>query len=162
MRTQHPIACLEGAAVLHIQRLKHHAACRYHLARKQIPSLHGPAAGVKLELFIFDPFPLTTAFALLEVARCDEFAPVKNAEGAGISDTPSTARAAVLELHSRCAPFLPPSVAIHVQAVQAVNHSVAVQVPRQLPSGRRRLQLQLAGRQGRLMHDVTTAQACSP
>ena len=43
-----------------------------------------PVPGVKLELFIFDTFPLAgSATALVEVARAEEFAPVKNAPGAG-------------------------------------------------------------------------------
>ncbi len=53
----------------------------YHIARKKIPSKDGPVAGVKLELFIFDPFPIASSFALLEVDRATEFAPVKNAPG---------------------------------------------------------------------------------
>lgn len=56
-------------------------------------------AGIKLELFIFDPFPTATRPALLEVDRAAEFAPVKNAPGAA-TDSPDTARAAVLKLHS--------------------------------------------------------------
>lgn len=58
--------------------------------------------GVKLELFIFDSFPLAERCALLEVRRGDEFAPVKNAPGAA-ADSPDTARAATLALHTRCA-----------------------------------------------------------
>lgn len=72
----------------------------YHVARKRIPSTlaaggaadgaagggvgsTGSMAGVKLELFIFDTFPLAgAATALVEVARDEEFAPVKNAPGA--------------------------------------------------------------------------------
>ena len=73
---------------------------RYHLARKQIPSLGGKVAGVKLELFIFDAFPWAEHTALLEVARAEEFAPVKNAPGSA-TDSPDTARAAILALHRR-------------------------------------------------------------
>ena len=60
--------------------------------------------GVKLELFIFDSFPLAERCALLEVRREDEFAPVKNAPGAA-ADSPDTARRAMLALHTRRAVF---------------------------------------------------------
>ena len=53
----------------------------YHISRKTIPSQHGPLPGVKLELFIFDTFPLAASTALVEVSRPAEFAPVKNAPG---------------------------------------------------------------------------------
>ena len=56
--------------------------------------------GVKLELFIFDTFPLAENVALLEVRRDEEFAPVKNAPGSA-ADSPDTARAAILALHQR-------------------------------------------------------------
>jgi UDP-N-acetylglucosamine pyrophosphorylase len=50
--------------------------------------------GCKLESFIFDVFPLADSMAVLEVAREDAFAPVKNGPGAA-SDSPETALAAV-------------------------------------------------------------------
>lgn len=53
--------------------------------------------GIKLELFIFDTFPMAAKVALLEAPRAQQFAPVKNAVGA---DSPATAREAVLRLHS--------------------------------------------------------------
>ncbi|GFR44147.1 hypothetical protein Agub_g5314 [Astrephomene gubernaculifera] len=72
----------------------------YHVARKRIPSLAGPVPGVKLELFIFDTFGAAgDKTALVEVERREEFAPVKNAPGAA-TDSPDTARAAVLSLHA--------------------------------------------------------------
>ena len=58
------------------------------------------AQGVKLELFIFDTFPMAQRVALMEVARDSEFAPVKNAPGSA-SDSPDTARLAILSLHQR-------------------------------------------------------------
>lgn len=81
----------------------------YHLARKAIPFAHQdtgatttPAApnGIKLESFIFDVFPASQRMAALEIAREDEFAPVKNAPGAA-DDSPDTARALVLAQHAR-------------------------------------------------------------
>jgi UDP-N-acetylglucosamine/UDP-N-acetylgalactosamine diphosphorylase len=73
----------------------------YHVAHKKIPffdkeshSTITPSAvnGVKLELFIFDVFPLADSWVVMEVSREDEFAPVKNAPNSG-SDSPDTARA---------------------------------------------------------------------
>lgn len=66
----------------------------YHVARKKIPCRGAPGAGVagvKLELFIFDTFPSAERFALMEVARADEFAPVKNAPGAHAACTDAPA-----------------------------------------------------------------------
>uniref|UniRef100_A0A7R9V7G0 UDP-N-acetylglucosamine diphosphorylase n=1 Tax=Chlamydomonas euryale TaxID=1486919 RepID=A0A7R9V7G0_9CHLO len=78
------------------------AGSAYHVARKKIPSKDGPVSGIKLERFIFDPFPLADAgkVVVMEVERAAEFAPVKNAPGSQ-SDSPDTARAAVLALHRR-------------------------------------------------------------
>lgn len=56
--------------------------------------------GIKLELFIFDVFPMADCVGLMEVAREEQFAPVKNAPGSTV-DSPDTARAAVLKLHAR-------------------------------------------------------------
>lgn len=73
---------------------------QYHIAHKKIPSKDGPVQGVKLELFIFDTFPMAQQVTLMEVARDSEFAPVKNAPGSA-SDSPDTARHAILSLHQR-------------------------------------------------------------
>jgi UDP-N-acetylglucosamine/UDP-N-acetylgalactosamine diphosphorylase len=75
------------------------AACRHHIARKHIQSAHGAVPGVKLEQFIFDPFCTVKRACLFEVERSAEFAPVKNASGPGVTDSPATARAALLALH---------------------------------------------------------------
>lgn len=72
---------------------------RYHIAHKTIPSKDGPVKGVKLELFIFDTFPLAQRAALLEVQREHQFAPVKNAPGTG-KDDPDTARGLNLAQHA--------------------------------------------------------------
>lgn len=71
----------------------------YHIARKQIPSFNGKVPGIKLELFIFDAFPMADVTALMQIKREEEFAPVKNAPGS-TSDSPDTARAAILALHT--------------------------------------------------------------
>lgn len=72
----------------------------YHVAQKSIPSVDGPVPGIKLELFIFDSFPLAKRALLVEVKREDEFSPVKNAPGSA-TDSPETARASILSLHGR-------------------------------------------------------------
>lgn len=74
----------------------------YHVANKKIPHADPTTGetvkpsspnGIKLEQFVFDIFPQVSLakFASLEVARHDEFSPVKNGPGAG-EDCPETAR----------------------------------------------------------------------
>jgi len=77
----------------------------YHAAEKKIP--HLDASGLlirpeapnayKFELFMFDLFPRAAGMAVLEVAREDEFAPVKNKSGA---DSPQSAAELLLNLHT--------------------------------------------------------------
>lgn len=71
----------------------------YHIAKKKIPYFDSESDetvtpvtnnGIKLELFIFDVFPLSERMAVLEVERSEEFAPVKNSSGA---DSPDSAKA---------------------------------------------------------------------
>lgn len=77
----------------------------WHLARKKIAHVD-PATGqdlsdrfgCKYERFIFDAFPAASGMSVLRVLRQDEFAPVKNAQGA---DSPQTARDAITNLHAR-------------------------------------------------------------
>ena len=76
-------------------------ACRYHIARKQIPSQDGPVQGIKLEQFIFDVFSLAESPLLMEVRRTEEFAPVKNADALGQADCPATARNMIMSLHRK-------------------------------------------------------------
>ena len=82
--------------------------CKVYVTECQHRVKTKPAArqGIKLELFIFDSFPLAEHCALLEVRREDEFAPVKNAPGAA-ADSPDTARRATLALHTRRAVLRP-------------------------------------------------------
>ncbi|KAI0253210.1 UDP-N-acetylglucosamine diphosphorylase [Lactifluus subvellereus] len=81
----------------------------FHIARKKIPHASLPDGapvkptkpnGMKLEMFVFDVFPYTTGFAVLEVARTDEFSPLKNAPGTG-ADDPETSRRDLLAQHRR-------------------------------------------------------------
>jgi len=81
----------------------------YHIARKKIPHVDissgelikpAKANGMKLEMFVFDVFPFTKRFAVLEVSRSEEFSPLKNAPGTG-SDDPETSRNDLLSQHKR-------------------------------------------------------------
>ncbi|KAL0951609.1 hypothetical protein HGRIS_008289 [Hohenbuehelia grisea] len=81
----------------------------FHIARKKIPHVDLETGqvvkptkpnGMKLELFVFDVFPHTERFAVLEVARSEEFSPLKNAPGTG-SDNPETSRRDLLSQHKR-------------------------------------------------------------
>lgn len=80
----------------------------FHIARKKIPYVDNEGTvikpskpnGMKLELFIFDVFPFTKRFAVLEVARNEEFSPLKNAPGTG-SDDPGTSCRDLLAQHRR-------------------------------------------------------------
>nr|CAD1834542.1 unnamed protein product [Ananas comosus var. bracteatus] len=93
----------------------------YHLAEKKIPSIHGYTAGLKLEQFIFDAFAYSPSTALFEVLREEEFAPVKNANGATY-DTPDSARLMLLRLHSRwvvaAGGFITHSVPLYLTGVE--------------------------------------------
>lgn len=82
----------------------------FHIAKKKIPFLDEQGEfvkpsepnGIKLEQFIFDVFPSVelSKFGCLEVERCDEFSPLKNADGAK-NDTPTTCREAVLRMGTK-------------------------------------------------------------
>lgn len=81
----------------------------FHIARKKIPTIDlktgevvkpSKPNGMKLELFVFDVFPFTKRFAVLEVARNEEFSPLKNAPGTG-ADDPGTSRRDLLAQHKR-------------------------------------------------------------
>jgi UDP-N-acetylglucosamine/UDP-N-acetylgalactosamine diphosphorylase len=93
----------------------------YHLAEKKIPSIHGYAMGLKLEQYIFDAFSYSPSTALFEVLREEEFAPVKNANGASY-DTPDSAKLMLLRLHSRwvvaAGGFLTHSVPLYMTGVE--------------------------------------------
>ncbi|KAF8585107.1 UDP-N-acetylglucosamine diphosphorylase [Ramaria rubella] len=81
----------------------------FHIARKKIPHVDlesgqsvkpTKANGMKLELFVFDVFPFTHEFNVLEVERNEEFSPLKNAPGTG-SDDPETSRKDLLSQQRR-------------------------------------------------------------
>lgn len=78
----------------------------FHIARKKISSVNlengeqGKIDGMKLEMFVFDVFPFAEQFAVLEVARNEEFSPLKNAPGTK-SDNPQTSRHDLLTQQKR-------------------------------------------------------------
>lgn len=83
----------------------------HHLARKKIPYIDTEkgetikpekANGIKLELFVFDVFPMLKLdkFASMEVKREDEFSPLKNAKGTG-EDDPDTSKHDILNQGKR-------------------------------------------------------------
>ncbi|KAI0094431.1 nucleotide-diphospho-sugar transferase [Irpex rosettiformis] len=81
----------------------------FHIARKKIPYVDQATGqtvkptkpnGMKLEMFVFDVFPFTKQFSVLEVARNEEFSPLKNAPGTG-SDDPETSRRDLLAQQKR-------------------------------------------------------------
>ncbi|PSR78716.1 hypothetical protein PHLCEN_2v7305 [Hermanssonia centrifuga] len=81
----------------------------FHIARKKIAHVDLESGklvkptkpnGMKFEMFVFDVFPFTKRFAVLEVARNEEFSPLKNAPGTG-SDDPDTSRRDLLAQQQR-------------------------------------------------------------
>ena len=80
----------------------------FHIAQKAVKhfdpvsqtvvSANGALNALKFERFIFDALPLANRWLAVETSREEEFSPLKNAAG---SDSPETARAAQIALHTR-------------------------------------------------------------
>lgn len=78
----------------------------YHQAVKKVPSLDESGErvnpdepnAVKFEAFIFDALPMAERTMTLEVAREEQFSPIKNAEG---DDSPATCRRDLTRLAAR-------------------------------------------------------------
>ncbi|TPX34750.1 hypothetical protein SmJEL517_g02779 [Synchytrium microbalum] len=82
----------------------------YHIARKKIKHVDLASGkmvspdkpnGIKLEMFIFDVLPHATKVAVLQVARAEEFSPLKNAPGSPDGDSPDTSRSDIMKQHKR-------------------------------------------------------------
>ena len=98
----------------------------YHLAPKKIPYWDSklkqtitPTSnnGVKLEMLIFDVFPLADKWIVVEADRNEEFAPVKNEPGNPV-DSPDTARALIT---AQCKGWLK-SVGAKIVSKSIANH----------------------------------------
>lgn len=78
----------------------------YHVAYKKIPFVNDAGVtvnpdlpnGYKFETFVFDALTETTSSVILEIAREEEFSPVKNAQG---EDSAATAQADLKALYGR-------------------------------------------------------------
>lgn len=86
----------------------------YHVAQKAIAHTtvvdskpveykpeKGEKNGIKLEIFIFDVFPVAENVCTLEAIRAEEFTPVKNADAEGAVDCPATACDIISTLHRK-------------------------------------------------------------
>jgi len=86
----------------------HERSLQHHVAKKKIPFVNDAGEivkpttpnGIKMEKFVFDVFRFAENFVVWECLRDEEFAPLKNAEGAK-DCTPSYCRNAVLSLHQK-------------------------------------------------------------
>jgi UDP-N-acetylglucosamine/UDP-N-acetylgalactosamine diphosphorylase len=75
----------------------------FHLARKKVEYVDESGRTIKpdvenalkFEMFVFDALPMAERWLVMESRRAEEFAPVKNKEGA---DSPATARQAIANL----------------------------------------------------------------
>jgi UDP-N-acetylglucosamine/UDP-N-acetylgalactosamine diphosphorylase len=85
--------------------------------------------GIKLETFVFDGFPYTERFAVLEVANEDEFSPLKYTPGTGADDR-ETRRRDLLKARSGARLPLPP-----VTCIPAIKKWLALTVTYRRPSG---------------------------
>ncbi|KAJ1562973.1 UDP-N-acetylglucosamine pyrophosphorylase [Cladochytrium tenue] len=113
-------------------------ALTFHVANKKVPHVDltsGAAVkpskpnAVKLEQFIFDAFPLAAMgrMAVLEVARRDEFSPLKNAPGQGADDSPETSRRDLLAQGRRfveaAGAVLPHAAGVGVEVAPALSYA---------------------------------------
>jgi len=87
---------------------KQKGALPFHLAKKKVQCLDaagkivepGRPNAIRFERFIFDLLPLAKKALVVEVDAAEAFAPVKNSDEE-TTDTPRTAKAAMMGLHRR-------------------------------------------------------------
>ena len=102
--------CIHFFTIEFLRRVcnEHERELVHHVAKKKIPFIDGDGNlvkperpnGIKMEKFVFDVFRFARNFVVWECVREDEFAPLKNAEGA--SDfTPTHCRNALFALHQK-------------------------------------------------------------
>lgn len=114
----------------------------FHRAAKAVPYVqadgqlvtHQQPNAIKFERFVFDLLPLARGAFVVEGDAARVFAPVKNADGAAV-DTPSTARAALLNLHRQwllaAGARMAPEVRVEIHPSWAVD---AAEVRSKLPA----------------------------
>lgn len=82
----------------------------FHRAEKKVPFVNLETGqpirpekpnAVKLETFVFDALPMCQKAIIYETDRIDEFAPIKNADGPGVQDSPATSKAIQIERAAR-------------------------------------------------------------
>ena len=125
--SKHILLSTDDPGVGGVAQYNHSLVCGF--ARKKIPSivaLDGPEKGkagktdgMKLEMFVFDVFPFSEHFFVLEGARNEEFSPLKNAPGTPAGDSPETSRRDLLAqqrrfLEAAGAKFASPDVEIEL------------------------------------------------
>jgi UDP-N-acetylglucosamine/UDP-N-acetylgalactosamine diphosphorylase len=111
-----------------IKRINDHGfALPYHCARKNtdITDRNGQSIRLdvwKFETFVFDAIPLAERTCCMEILREEEFAPVKNSEGA---DTPETARQAMEHLFrswiEKAGVKITPGVVVEISPLYALD-----------------------------------------
>lgn len=88
--------------------MENERSLEHHVAKKKIPFVNNEGVlvkpdkpnGIKMEKFVFDVFKFAKKFVVWECLRDEEFAPLKNAEGAA-DFTPTHCRNALLALHQK-------------------------------------------------------------
>jgi len=88
--------------------MENERSLEHHVAKKKIPFVNDEGVlvkpdkpnGIKMEKFVFDVFKFAKKFVVWECLRDEEFAPLKNAEGAA-DFTPTHCRNALLALHQK-------------------------------------------------------------
>jgi UDP-N-acetylglucosamine/UDP-N-acetylgalactosamine diphosphorylase len=113
-----------------IKRINDHGfALPYHCAKKStdLTDRNGKPARLdvwKFETFVFDAIPMAERACCMEIAREEEFAPIKNKDGA---DSPETARSAIIDLYrgwlGKAGVHVSPNAAIEISPLFALNEA---------------------------------------